>query len=221
MISIRVLICDDHTLFRTGIVSVLKDEPGIFVVGEASDAAELINTYAQIKPDVAIVDISLPGKSGLDAVKELISKYSDAKVLFLTMLTGDQYINYAIKAGGLGLVNKTIEKGELVFAINEVSRGRKYFGPLYDESKIKSILKKYENQPVLIDMNIQKELTDVEDKVLVLLSEGLSSAEIADEMSLSKKSIDFYRTKFMKKYDLPTASSLIRFALKYVETRNK
>jgi DNA-binding NarL/FixJ family response regulator len=218
--TIRVLICDDHTLFRTGIVSVLKEEPGIFVVGEASDGDELIEKYAKQLPDVVIVDISMPGKTGIDTVKELKKKYPTVKVLFLTMLTGEQYIYYALDIGALGLVTKNIEKGELVFAINEVSRGRKYFGPLYDEEKIKAILKKYENLPNLIDLNIQKDLTAVEDKILVLISEGFQSAEIAEEMHLSKSSIDSYRTKFMKKYDLPNSSSLIRFALKYVESKN-
>jgi two-component system response regulator NreC len=221
MIAIRVLLCDDHTLFRTGIVSVLKDEPNIFVVGEASDGNELIEKYEKLRPDVVIVDISMPGKSGIDTVKELKSKYPHIQVLFLTMLTGEQYIYYALKNGALGLVNKTIEKGELVFAINEVNRGRKYFGPLYDEEKIKAILKKYENLPNLIDLNIEKDLTEIEDKILVLISDGFPSAEIAEELHLSKKSIDSYRTKFMKKYDLPNASSLIRFALKYVESKNR
>src|ERR1035437_7718696 len=158
MITIRVLLCDDHTLFRTGIVSILRDEPGIYVVGEAADGYDLIKKYEDLCPDVVIVDISMPGLSGTDAVKELKLKHPNLRVLFLTMLTGEQYIYYAIKVGGLGLVNKTIEKGELVFAINEVYHERNYFGPLYNEEKIKAILKKYENLPIRMDMNIKGEL---------------------------------------------------------------
>ena len=219
MITIRVLLCDDHTLFRTGIVSILRDEPGIFVVGEAVDGFDLIKKYEQLRPDVVIVDISMPGLSGTDAVKELKSKYPDIRVLFLTMLEGEQYIYYVIKSGGLGLVNKTIEKGELVFAINEVYHTRNYFGPLYNEQKIKEILKQYENLPVHMDLNIKEPLTELEDKILLLISEGMTSQEIADFIHLSKKTVDSHRIKLMKKFDLPNASSLMRFALKYTESR--
>jgi DNA-binding NarL/FixJ family response regulator len=219
LITIRILLCDDHTLFRTGIVSILRDEPGLFVVGEAVDGYDLIKKYEILLPDVVIVDISMPGLSGTDAIKELKLKYPNIRVLFLTMLTGEQYIYYAIKVGGLGLLNKTVEKGELVFAINEVYRERIYFGPSYNEEKINDILKKYESLPINIEKNIQGELSKTEDRILILISEGMSSMEIADVIHLSKKSIDSYRIKFMKKFDLPNSSSLIRFALKYVESR--
>lgn len=219
MITIRVLLCDDHTLFRTGIVSILKDEPGIYVVGEAVDGYDLIKKYEQLRPDVVIVDISMPGLSGTDAIKQLKLRFPEIRALFLTMLTGDQYIYFAIKVGGLGLLNKTVEKGELVFAINEVYHERKYFGPLYNEEKINDILKKYENLPVRMDMNIKSELTEMEDKILLLISEGMTSTEIADIMHLSKKTIDSHRIKLMKKFDLPNPSALIRFALKYAESK--
>jgi two-component system, NarL family, response regulator NreC len=219
LITIRVLICDDHNLFRTGIVSILRDEPGIYVIGEAVDGYDLMKKYEQLRPDVVIVDISMPGLSGTDAVKELKSKYPNIRVLFLTMLTGEQYIYYAVKVGGLGLVNKTVEKGELVFAINEVYHERNYFGPLYNKEKIKSILKKYANLPVRINMNIKSKLTDIEDKILILISEGMTSMEIANAINVSKKTVDSYRVKLMKKFDLPNPSSLIRFALKYAESQ--
>jgi DNA-binding NarL/FixJ family response regulator len=218
MTTIRVLLCDDHTLFRAGIVSLLKDQPGIFVVGEAVDGFDLIKKYEQLLPDVVVVDISMPGLSGTDAVKELKSKYPNIRVLFLTMLEGEQYIYYVIKAGGRGLVNKTIEKGELVFAINEVYHERNYFGPLYNEQKIKEILKQYENLPVHMNLNIKEPLTELEDKILHLISDGLTSQEIADHIHISKKTVDSHRIKLMKKFDLPNSSSLMRFALKYIET---
>jgi DNA-binding NarL/FixJ family response regulator len=198
MNTIRVLLCDDHTLFRTGIVSILRDEPGIFVVGEAVDGYDLIKKYEQLLPDVVVVDISMPGLSGIDAVKELKSKFRNIRVLFLTMLDGEQYIFYAVKAGGLGLVNKTIEKGELVFAITEVFHERNYFGPLYNKEKIKEILKQYENLPVHMDLSIKEPLTELEDKILLLISEGLTSQEVADFIHISKKTVDSHRIKLMK-----------------------
>ena len=221
MIDIRVLLCDDHTLFRTGLVSILRDEPGIYVVGEAVDGYELIKKYEELRPDVIIVDISMPGISGTEAVSQLKSKYSNIKVLFLTMLAGEQYIYYAIKVGGLGLVNKAIEKGELVFAINEVYRERYYFGPLYDKEKIKDLMIKYGNLPIHTEMNIKGKLSEMDDKILRLISEGLTSQEIADIVNISKRSVDSCRMKFMKRFDLPNISALIRFALKYAESKQQ
>jgi DNA-binding NarL/FixJ family response regulator len=217
MITIRVLICDDHTLFRTGLLSILRNEPGIFVVGEATDGTDLIAKYEKLLPDVIIVDISMPGLSGTDAVRKLKAKYPDLRALFLTMLTGEQYISYAIKSGALGLLNKSVEQGELVFAINEIYRNKKYFGPHYNEEKIIDILKKYENLPVSLDMNVKSHLTEIEDKILLLISEGMTSQEIAGIVNLSKKSVDAHRTRIMKKFDLLSSSSLMRFALKYAE----
>jgi DNA-binding NarL/FixJ family response regulator len=221
MINIRIIICDDHTLFRNGLASLLRDQPGIYVIGEAVDGKDLIKKYEDLNPDVILVDISMPGLSGTDAVKELKLKHPNLKALFLTMLKGDQYIYFTLKVGGLGLVNKSIERGELVFAINEVSRGRKYFGSQYDEEKINGILKKYEHKPINIEPNINDEITDIEDKILLLISDGLTSVEIGEEMNLSKKTIDSHRMKIMRKFELPNSSSLIRFAMKYTESKSK
>jgi DNA-binding NarL/FixJ family response regulator len=220
MSDIRLIICDDHTLFRHGLISLLKDQPGIFVIGEAVDGNDLIKKYDNLKPDVIITDISMPGLSGTDAVKELKLKYPDIKVLFLTMLTGEQHIYFTLKVGGLGLVNKSIERGELVYAINEVYHGRKYFGSQYDENTIEAILNKYEHKPIDMEFTEAGDVTAIEDKILIYISDGLTSAEIANEMSLSKKTIDSHRIKIMKKFELSTSSSLIRFAMKYAESKN-
>ncbi|MDR3665996.1 MAG: response regulator transcription factor [Ignavibacteriaceae bacterium] len=113
MMDIRIIICDDHTLFRNGLASLLRDQPGIYVISEAIDGYDLIKKYEKLKPDVILADISMPELSGTDAVKKLKLDYPDIKVLFLTMLTGEQHIYFALKVGGLGLVNKSIEIGEL------------------------------------------------------------------------------------------------------------
>jgi DNA-binding NarL/FixJ family response regulator len=220
MKDIRIIICDDHTLFRNGLVSLLRDQPGIFVIGEAVDGYDLIKKYEKLKPDVVVVDISMPGLSGTDTIKKLKKDYPDIKALFLTMLTGEQHIYFALKVGGLGLVNKSIEKGELVFAINEIYHGRKYFGAQYDEENINAIINKYEHHPINPDIFLTEKLTDIEDKILIFISDGLSSIEIAEEMHISKKTIDSHRMKIMKKFELINSSALIRFAMKYAESKN-
>ena len=109
------------------------------MVGEAVDGSELLKKYEDLKPDVLIVDISMPEMSGTEAVKALKLKYPYARVLFLSMLFGDEYVYYCLKVGGLGLLNKAVEKGELLLAINEVYKDRKYFGPQYDDQSIEVI----------------------------------------------------------------------------------
>jgi DNA-binding NarL/FixJ family response regulator len=219
MTNIRILICDDHALLRSGIIGHLENEPGIFVIGEAENGNDLIAKYELLKPDLVIADISMPGLSGTDAVKELKLKYPAIKVLFLSILQGEVYIYYTAKVGGLGLVGKNIVKGELLFAINEVYNGRYYFGPLYDEETIKEILKKYDNQPVGKKFTTNIKLTETEEKILEHISDGLSSFEIAGKLSLSKRTIDDYRVKIMQKYEVKNHISLVKFAILYTESK--
>ena len=146
----RILICDDHALIRSGITKYFINEPGYYLVGEADNGFDLIKKYELLKPDLIITDISMPGLSGTDAVKELKSKHPDIKVLFISILKGEPYIYLTLKVGGLGLIPKDILKGELLHAINEVYHGRYYFGPRYNEDDIKRILKEYKNEPVPI-----------------------------------------------------------------------
>src|ERR1035437_9614830 len=108
MNNIRILICDDHALVRSGIIGHLNNKPGIFVVGEAVDGNDMIRQYEILNPDLIISDISMPGLSGTDAVKELKSKHPDIKVLFISVLQGEPYIYLILKVGGLGLIKMAI-----------------------------------------------------------------------------------------------------------------
>jgi len=219
MKNIRILLCDDHALFRSGIASLLKNEQGYFVVGEAEDGKEMVEKFDLLKPDVVIADISMPGASGIDAAKEINRKYSDIKILFLTMLQDEEYIFLSIKAGGLGLINKNIVKGELLYAIKEVSEGRKYFGPNYNAEKINTIVNKYSHPQKSASHSVYDELTHMEKRILEYIAEDMSSAEIADKMCLGKRTIDSYRARLIDKFNLKSLHGLIKFALLYVESK--
>jgi two-component system, NarL family, nitrate/nitrite response regulator NarL len=211
----RILICDDHALIRSGIINHFVNEPGYYLVGEAVNGQDLIQKYELLKPDLIITDISMPVLSGTDAVKELKSKHPDIKALFISVLEGEAYIYLTLKVGGLGLISKDITKGELLCAINEVYHGRHYFGPRYNEDGIKRILKKYNTEPVGIIFNPERKLTEIEEIILGHISDGMSTAEIAEIMDVSPRTIDTHRSDIIHKYDLKNTLALICFAVNY------
>jgi DNA-binding NarL/FixJ family response regulator len=213
----RILICDDHAIVRSGIINHFINEPGYFIVGEAENGHDLIQKYELLKPDLIITDISMPGLSGTDAVKELKSKHSKIKVLFISVLQGEPYIYLILKVGGLGLIPKDILKGELLHAINEVYHGRYYFGPLYNEAEIKRILKKYSNEPVPIYFSPEIKLTIIEETILGHISEGLTTPEIAQKLELGTRTIDTHRSVILHKFGLKNAFGLIKMAILYTE----
>ena len=219
MKNLRILICDDHNLLRTGIIQKLENAPGIFVVGEAVDGNDLIKKYEILKPDFIITDISMPDLSGTDAIKKLKLTYPDIKVLFISMYQGELYIYYVLKAGGHGLVAKNIEKGELLFAINEITNGRYSFGHHINDEKLNEIIKKYDNQPIGIKINTDIKLSKAEEKILELISDGLSSLEISEQLTISKRTVDSSRSKIMSKFEMKNNSALVKFAILYTEFR--
>jgi len=217
---IQILIADDHNLFREGIISMLQDDDEIEVVGEASDGKQLVKKFVELKPDVVLSDISMPIKSGPDAIRSILNKYKSAKVLFLSQFSGDDYLFEVIKAGALGLISKSCMKDELIFALKEVHKGRKYFKNKSEE-ELNSIIKRFEDIRMK-DIRVQNSpLTPKEEEVLQLVGNGLTSEQIAQKLKLSKRTIDTHRYRIIGALGLNSVSELIRYAvLKNVE-RNK
>ena len=214
--NIRILICDDHALTRDGIKSTLSNAPGIFIVGEAENGAEMITQYEKLKPDLVISDIEMPQLTGIDALKQLKSKYPDIKVLFVSVYGPDQYLYPIVKAGGLGLLDKSPARGELLYAINEAMEGRQYFGPQYNNEQVAAIIDQYDAAPVTYKPDPSKIPTDIEDKILLLIGDGLTSQEIADKLSRSRRTIDTHRQDIMRKFELANLNKLIAFAARYL-----
>ncbi len=213
--KITIVIADDHTLFRSGVISLLEEDSDIKIIGEASNGKELLRLYDELIPDLLLIDISMPEKTGLEAAKEIRAKDSKIKILFLSMHEGTDYIYHTIKAGGNGLINKNILKGELLTAIKSVTSGKDYFGTRYTESDIKEIVKKYESftePPVFIQSSI---LSEKEKEVLLLISEGLTSSEIADRMFIGKRTVDSHRINIMQKLNLNSLPELIRYSIDF------
>lgn len=209
--TLRVLFADDHNLVRNGIISLLDNVHDIEIAGEAENGQTLVDLYFKTKPDVVVSDISMPGMSGPEAVKIILEKDPDAKVLFLSVYEGDEYVFQALEAGALGLVNKSILKAELVEAIKTISTGSKYFGNGYTDERLDDIYKKYSlaRQEALSD---KVQLTQRELEVLQLICDGFSSQEIADKLFLSKKTVDTHRGNLIKKFGVSSSAQLVKIA---------
>ena len=217
--SIKILVADDHKLFRSGIIRLLKDHQDIHIIAEAENGSELIERYFEVSPDILLVDIAMPQLSGLEAVSKIKEKDPEAKALFLSMYDNDDYKYKVLKSGGMGLINKNILEGELTYAIEQVYKGELYFRGNWTKDKLERLVSEFEshsNQQVIDNYDVSFR----EEQVLKMLNEGLSSQQMADKLELSKKTIDFYRSNIMRKFGLKSVTDLIRFALKYLEKKD-
>ncbi|MCH7771941.1 MAG: response regulator transcription factor [Bacteroidetes bacterium] len=217
--TIKVLVADDHSLFRKGIIRLLKDQSNIFIIAEAENGEELITKYFEFFPDVILVDIAMPFMPGPVAVMKILEKDPKAKALFLSMYDGDEYIFMVLKSGGMGLINKNVMDGELAYAIEQVFRGEKYFRGKWTNESLEQIIRDFESyQNENLDFTI--EITHREEQVLKFLNEGLNTKEMAEKLQLSRKTIDFYRANIMRKFKLKSMPDLIRFAIRYFYVKN-
>lgn len=212
--SIRIIVADDHALFRSGIMSLLEDAREIFVVGQVENGQELIDKYFELRPDVILTDISMPIFSGTEAVKTIKEKDPSVKALFLSMHEGEEYIYHCLKAGGSGLVSKNILKGELIFALRTIYNGNKYFGATWTEEKLEALMMKYDSAD-LANPTISSGLSAREIEILKFIGEGLTSSEIAEKTGISKRTIDTHRTHLMQKLNLKNLPELIRYAIQF------
>ncbi|MGE5681426.1 MAG: response regulator [Bacillota bacterium] len=211
--EIRVFLADDHNLVRSGLTNLLENTPGMYVVGEAANGQELIDKYFECQPDVVVCDIYMPVLSGIEAAEFIKGRDENAKILFLTIYDSEEYLYRAVKAGAAGFINKSITKGELRLAIKTVFNSQKYFGKNYTDERINEILKKYDSEyPPMSKLSKKVVLSQRELTILKMVCDGSCSNDIAKELTLSKKTIDSYRSSIMKKFNVNNTSQLIKSA---------
>jgi two-component system response regulator NreC len=205
--SIRVVLADDHAVLRAGLRALLNAEPDIEVVGEAGDGEEAVALAERLRPDVVVMDITMPRMDGLRATRQLLDRQPDARVLILTMHSEDQYLLQVLEAGGAGYVLKNSADTDLLDAIRVVAEGKAYLYP----SATKLLLEAYRRG----DRADTREsaLTEREEEVLKLTAEGYSNTEIAGRIYLSPKTVDTYRQRIMEKLGLHHRAELVRYAL--------
>ncbi|MCG6914278.1 response regulator transcription factor [bacterium BMS3Abin03] len=218
--KIKVLIADDHTLFRKGIIKILNELPQVFVIGEAENGEELIKKYFELYPDVILVDIAMPIMSGPAAINKILKRDPKAKALFLSMYDSEEYIYRVLDCGGKGLISKDIVEGELTYALETVFNGEKYFRGDWNDKKLEDLVKRFESRQINFT-DSDDEINFREEQILKYINDGLSSKDMAEKLNISKKTIDFYRSSLMKRFDLKTPTELVRFAIKYFEDKGE
>jgi len=202
---IKILIADDHVLIREGLKKILKAAPDISVVNEAQNAREVFQ-QVNAELDVVVLDISLPGKSGLELLKDLKQQFPKMPVLILSMHPEDRFAIRALKAGAAGYVTKESAADELIKAIRKVVQGRKYVSPGLAE-KLAFDLETDTAKPV------HENLSDREYQVMCMIAAGKTVRQIATELFLSMSTINTYRARILEKMNMKTDAELIRYAV--------
>ncbi len=205
----RILLADDHAMFRAGLAALLETERGFEVVGEASTGDEAVDKARELKPDVVVMDLSMPGSGGLEATRRIAALGLDTKVLVLTVHAEEEYLVPVVEAGASGYLTKTSADQDLIEALTTVSRGQVYLPP-----KATTLLLRQYKASEASDEPGLRDLSQREQEVLALTAEGFSSREIGKKLFISPKTVDTYRSRIMDKLSLNHRSELVRFALK-------
>jgi two-component system response regulator NreC len=206
---IRILLVDDHAVLRAGLRALLDAEPDLVVVGEAGTGEEALEKARELRPDVVVMDLSMPGMGGLEATRRLTQELKETRVLVLTMHGEEEHLLPVLEAGGSGYVTKSGADEDLIHAIRTVARGDVFLYP----SAAALLLRGYRTRADRGSADPLHRLTEREREVLVLTAEGFSSSEIGRKLNISPKTVDTYRSRIMEKLGLHHRSELVRFAL--------
>jgi DNA-binding NarL/FixJ family response regulator len=209
--SIRVLIADDHTLFREGLRALFASEGDIEVVGEAADGQEAVRRALELRPEVVVMDLMMPIMNGIEATRELQAKLPASKVLVLSMYDDEEHVQRLLASGASGYMLKKATSDELVRALREVVAGGIPLDPSVAAKVVKDYVRRVQGEE---EPNPSSELTPREVEVLKLIAQGLSNQTIADQLGLSRKTVDVHRANLMRKLDLHTVTELVKYALR-------
>ena len=205
----RILIVDDHNLVRDGLAVLIEREPGMRVVGFAGSGEEAVSVTQRLRPDVIIMDLVLPDLNGIEATRRIVAEFPQTRVIVLSACHTSEQVGRALRAGALGFVQKTEAAKELLRAVQMVTGGKQYVSPAITALFVDGAL----------SMPIPKSpfecLSSREREVVKLIVGGSTSSDIAERLSLSRKTIDTYRGRIMLKLGVANRSALIRFALQY------
>jgi DNA-binding NarL/FixJ family response regulator len=207
----RVIICDDQAIVRDGLEMLLKLEPDIDVVGTADDGAAAVEIVGKEKPDLVLMDLKMPIMNGVEATRQIRTKYPEVKVLVLTTYDGDEWVFDAIKAGASGYLLKDTPRDEVVKAIRGTATGKVYVDPSV-AGKVLGQVSSRQTQPATL---ITSKLTDREIEVLHLIAKGLSNADIADRLFLSEGTVRNHVSAILAKLGVPDRTQAAVIAIQH------
>ncbi len=206
---INIIITDDHAVVRKGLKQIIEEIPGFVVTGEASSGNELLEMVKKERYDVVILDISMPGKDGLDTLKELRQIAPELPVLVFTIYPEEQYAVRLLKAGASGYINKESSPEELLKAIERVTRGRKYISP-----QLAELLANNLDNTAPDEMPLHEALSDREFQVMCMIASGKTPTQIANELALSINTISTYRIRILEKMKMKSNAEITHYAIK-------
>lgn len=205
----KVLIVDDHPIVREGLASLINGEPDLMVCGEAEDVPSGLSAVRKLKPDIVIVDISLNGRSGLDLIKDIRLHRPDLPILVLSVHDESAYAERALRAGANGYIMKEEAAGSVVSAMRRVLNGEVYLSSEMSSRVLKRVVKGAPRIPLNC-------LTDRELDIYRLIGRGLGVKQVAEELSLSRKTVETYRARIREKLGMPTSNDLLQHAIQWM-----
>jgi RNA polymerase sigma factor (sigma-70 family) len=210
--ALRVVIADDHQVVRQGIRGVLEGVDGLEVVGEAGDGDEALALVRELSPDVVVLDVNMPERTGLEVAGELRDEGSDTRVLILSMHDDPEYVLQAVRAGADGYVLKDVAPAELRDAVKAVHEGHEYFAARVTQQLSVGLRREIEEEQLRSRM---ESLTNRETEVLLLVADGLTNREIGEKLEISPRTVETHRERVMGKLRIRTVAGLTRFVVEH------
>ena len=207
----KILIVEDHKILREGLISLLDSEADIEVTGEAEDGLEAIRCVEEYRPDLIILDLSMPRLDGISAIREIKGRYPETRVMALTIHESEDYILDAFRSGADGYCLKDASHSELLTAVRNVLSGKAYFSPGISDKVLEGYI---EGRKTLKTGSTWDTITEREREILKLIGEGYKNKEISDFLCISEKTVEKHRSNLMRKLDLHSTIEIARFAAK-------
>ncbi|MBN1218574.1 MAG: response regulator transcription factor [Anaerolineae bacterium] len=207
----RVLLVEDHIVVRQGIKALLSDESDLEIVGEADNGREALPLIEKLQPNVVLMDISMPGMNGIEATRQVRQRFPEVKVVILSMHANEEYVFQVLRAGASGYVLKQSDSSEVLTAIHAALSGGSFLSPPISRAVIDDYVHRAEVRGQGDNLDL---LTSREREVLQLLAEGLSNKEIAEQLSISIKTVETHRSNMMSKLEVSNKTDLIKYALR-------
>ncbi len=212
MEAMRVLVADDHEVVRRGLCSLIEGQPGWKVAAEAADGREAVEKTRALKPDLTVMDISMPSMNGLEATRQIMKDCPDAKVLVLTVHESDPLIREVLDAGARGYILKTDATRDLLIALEALRRNKTFFTAKVAQTVLDGYLKR-DFEPAEVNTR-RGRLTPRQREIVQLLAEGKSSKEVAVALGISVKTAETHRANIMRRLDCHSVSELVRYAIR-------